>query len=123
MMSPCFLVYIVTQVRLLCIGWLFHSTLSEIFAETKGFGKFLHAWESFLFRTFVGNYGTARVEWAKSWGFDKAGLGWNNDDIKSQLLPSTFGNDNWNRAVEALNGHDPHKVFTNEFLVGLLKTV
>ncbi len=71
-------------------------------------------WESFLFSNFNGQYATARVEWAKTWGFDSENS-WVNSTVYNELLPRTFGSE-WNYAMAKLDEYDPHNIYTNDFL-------
>ncbi|XP_021945500.1 uncharacterized protein LOC110843774 isoform X2 [Folsomia candida] len=84
------------------------------FPGTPNTATFMKAWESFLFTNFNGGYATARVEWAKTWGFDDDNS-WVNSTVFNQILPATYGSE-WNWAMAKLDEYDPHNIYSNEFL-------
>jgi hypothetical protein len=84
------------------------------FPGTPNSGEYMKEWETFLFNTFNGAYGIARVEWAKTWGFDGKEP-WVNGTVYNEILPGTFGSE-WNWAMSTLDHYDPHNIYSNEFL-------
>ncbi|WP_217552010.1 cholesterol oxidase substrate-binding domain-containing protein [Streptomyces sp. GbtcB6] len=76
---------------------------------------FLRELEQFLFETFEGT----RVEWSKGWGYTESGV-WSDEVVLGTRIPGSFGGAVWDAAVEVLDRLDPHRVFSNGFLDGVL---
>ncbi|MGW3131468.1 cholesterol oxidase substrate-binding domain-containing protein [Streptomyces sp. NPDC001076] len=76
---------------------------------------FLRELEEFLFETFEGT----RVEWSKGWGYTESGV-WSDEVVLGTRVPGSFGGAVWDAAVETLDRLDPHRVFSNGFLDGVL---
>lgn len=66
--------------------------------------------------------GTLRVEWSKGWAHTLEGP-WLNGTIARDKLPRSYGAEDWNFGVAALQENDPNNVFSNEYLDELLKPV
>ncbi|WP_089102695.1 cholesterol oxidase substrate-binding domain-containing protein [Streptomyces hyaluromycini] len=76
---------------------------------------FLRELEQFLFERFEGT----RVEWSKGWGYTESGV-WSDEEVLGTRIPGSFGGAVWDAAVEVLDRLDPHRVFSNGFLDGVL---
>ncbi|MFF7475252.1 cholesterol oxidase substrate-binding domain-containing protein [Streptomyces sp. NPDC008092] len=76
---------------------------------------FLRELEEFLFGRFEGT----RVEWSKGWGYTESGV-WSDEAVLGTRVPGSFGSEVWDAAVETLDRLDPHRVFSNGFLDGVL---
>ncbi|MFF4316427.1 cholesterol oxidase substrate-binding domain-containing protein [Streptomyces sp. NPDC001507] len=76
---------------------------------------FLRELEGFLFERFEGT----RVEWSKGWGYTESGV-WSDEEVLGTRIPESFGGAVWDAAVDTLDRLDPHRVFGNGFLDGLL---
>ncbi|MEV6765180.1 cholesterol oxidase substrate-binding domain-containing protein [Streptomyces sp. NPDC051105] len=76
---------------------------------------FLRELEEFLFERYEGT----RVEWSKGWAYTESGV-WSDEEVLGTRIPGSFGGAVWDAAVEALDRLDPHRVFGNGFLDGVL---
>ncbi|SED77912.1 cholesterol oxidase substrate-binding domain-containing protein [Streptomyces sp. Ag109_O5-10] len=76
---------------------------------------FLRELEGFLFERFEGT----RVEWSKGWGYTESGV-WSDEVVLGTRVPESFGGAVWDAAVDTLDRLDPHRVFSNGFLDGVL---
>ncbi|MFE5034649.1 cholesterol oxidase substrate-binding domain-containing protein [Streptomyces sp. NPDC056683] len=76
---------------------------------------FLRELEGFLFERFEGT----RVEWSKGWGYTQSGV-WSDEEVLGTRIPESFGGAVWDAAVDTLDRLDPHRVFGNGFLDGVL---
>jgi FAD/FMN-containing dehydrogenase len=88
------------------------------FRGTPYAGDFFRDVEGFTFANYRAPYAMARVEWSKGWAQTRSGP-WTSQAALASTVPSTFG-DSWGRAKATLNKHDPHRLFTNDFLDRLL---
>ncbi|MFG2911980.1 cholesterol oxidase substrate-binding domain-containing protein [Kitasatospora sp. NPDC048298] len=93
------------------------------FPGTPGLERFARELEQWLLRTFDGTRAGLRVEWSKGWAYtDEAA--WSDPDLLGRVIPDSLragGGPGWDEAVAVLDRHDPHRVFGNPFLDGLLK--
>ncbi|MGW2251577.1 cholesterol oxidase substrate-binding domain-containing protein [Kitasatospora sp. NPDC001660] len=90
---------------------------------TPGLERFARDLEQWLLRTFDGTRAGLRVEWSKGWAYT-ADAAWADPDMLGRAIPASLrdgGGPGWDEAVAVLNKHDPHRVFGNPFLDGLLK--
>ncbi|MEU1168199.1 cholesterol oxidase substrate-binding domain-containing protein, partial [Streptomyces sp. NPDC005921] len=76
---------------------------------------FLRELERFLFERFEGT----RVEWSKGWAYTESGV-WSDEEVLGARIPDSFGGAVWDGAVGVLDRLDPHRVFGNGFLDGVL---
>ncbi|MET9086332.1 cholesterol oxidase substrate-binding domain-containing protein [Streptomyces sp. NPDC004237] len=76
---------------------------------------FLRELERFLFERFEGT----RVEWSKGWAYTESGV-WSDEEVLGVRIPDSFGGAVWDGAVRVLDRLDPHRVFGNGFLDGVL---
>ncbi|MFG3294337.1 cholesterol oxidase substrate-binding domain-containing protein [Streptomyces sp. NPDC048179] len=76
---------------------------------------FLRELERFLFERFEGT----RVEWSKGWAYTESGV-WSDEEVLGVRIPDSFGGAVWDGAVGVLDRLDPHGVFGNGFLDGVL---
>ncbi|MFI6252423.1 cholesterol oxidase substrate-binding domain-containing protein [Streptomyces sp. NPDC051016] len=76
---------------------------------------FLRELETFLFERFEGT----RVEWSKGWAYTESGV-WSDEEVLGVRIPDSFGGAVWDAAVGVLDRLDPHGVFGNGFLDGVL---
>ncbi|MGW4909312.1 cholesterol oxidase substrate-binding domain-containing protein [Streptomyces sp. NPDC004270] len=76
---------------------------------------FLRELEVFLFERFEGT----RVEWSKGWAYTESDV-WSDEEVLGRRIPGSFGGAVWDAAVETLDRLDPHRVFSNGFLDGVL---
>ncbi|MFG2942213.1 cholesterol oxidase substrate-binding domain-containing protein [Streptomyces sp. NPDC048282] len=76
---------------------------------------FLRELERFLFERFEGT----RVEWSKGWAYTESGV-WSDEEVLGVRIPDSFGGAVWDAAVGVLDRLDPHRVFGNGFLDGVL---
>ncbi|MFC7446869.1 cholesterol oxidase substrate-binding domain-containing protein [Rhodococcus daqingensis] len=91
---------------------------------TPGQAAYFREMELFMRENYSGDYATFRPEWAKGWAFtDRAGHS-DGPSIET-VIPGTYrdgvpAGDNWDTARAAYNAHDPHRIFSNDFLDRLL---
>ncbi|MGW6374570.1 cholesterol oxidase substrate-binding domain-containing protein [Rhodococcus sp. NPDC055112] len=91
---------------------------------TPGQAAYFREMELFMRENYSGDYATFRPEWAKGWAFtDRAGHS-DGPSIET-VIPGTYRDgvptgDNWDTARAAYNAHDPHRIFSNDFLDRLL---
>ncbi|MFD7590064.1 cholesterol oxidase substrate-binding domain-containing protein [Kitasatospora sp. NPDC059811] len=93
------------------------------FPGTPGLERFARDLEQWLLRTFDGTRAGLRVEWSKGWAYT-ADAAWSDPDLLGRVIPASLrdgGGPGWDEAVAVLDRHDPHRVFGNPFLDGLLK--
>ncbi|MFD3589916.1 cholesterol oxidase substrate-binding domain-containing protein [Streptomyces sp. NPDC058683] len=76
---------------------------------------FLRELEVFLFERYEGT----RVEWSKGWAYTESDV-WSDEEVLDTRIPGSFGGAVWDAAVETLDRLDPHRVFSNGFLDGVL---
>ncbi|MFG3019591.1 cholesterol oxidase substrate-binding domain-containing protein [Streptomyces sp. NPDC048254] len=76
---------------------------------------FLRELEGFLFERYEGT----RVEWSKGWAYTESDV-WSDEEVLGTTVPASFGSAVWDTAVETLDRLDPHRVFSNGFLDGVL---
>ncbi|WP_330455909.1 FAD-binding protein [Streptomyces sp. NBC_00820] len=81
---------------------------------------FLRELERFLLDTYDGGYALARVEWSKGWAYTEEAA-WADAEVMGTTVPDSFGAGVWQQAVGILDRLDPHRVFGNAFLDGLLR--
>jgi FAD/FMN-containing dehydrogenase len=87
---------------------------------TDGAPEFYRELERFCLRTFDGRYALTRVEWSKGWGYTDAAA-WADQEVVGQVVPASYATGEWAEGVRALDRLDPHHVFGNAFLDGLLR--
>ncbi|MFH8380572.1 cholesterol oxidase substrate-binding domain-containing protein [Kitasatospora sp. NPDC018058] len=90
---------------------------------TPGLERFARDLEQWLLRTFDGTRAGTRVEWSKGWAYTADAV-WADPDLLGRVIPDSLrvgGGPGWDEAVAVLDRHDPHRVFGNPFLDGLLK--
>jgi FAD/FMN-containing dehydrogenase len=102
------------------VVWL----VNTIIPGTPDSEQFYRDIEQFVFSTYNGSYAFARVEWAKGWAFNGT-TAWSDPTVLGTTIPGTFraglpSGSNWDSALVALDGYDPHRVFSNSFLDKLL---
>lgn len=93
------------------------------FPGTPGLERFARDLEQWLLRTFDGTRAGMRVEWSKGWAYT-TGAAWSDQDLIGRAIPDSLragGGPGWDEAVAVLDRYDPHRVFGNPFLDGLLK--
>ncbi len=93
------------------------------FPGTPGLERFARDLEQWLLRTFDGTRAGLRVEWSKGWAYT-ADAAWADPDLLGRAIPESLragGGPGWDEAVAVLDRHDPHRVFGNPFLDGLLR--
>ncbi|NUU22573.1 MAG: FAD-binding protein, partial [Streptomycetaceae bacterium] len=87
--------------------------------------RFYRETEQWVLANFSGAYAQVRAEWSKGWGYSGTSA-WADPVVLGTTVPGSFrsglpvGN-NWDTAVAALRAYDPHGVFSNGFLDGLLR--
>lgn len=89
---------------------------------TPHLAEFYREIEQFMFTNFAG-YGATRVEWSKGWAYT-ATAPWSEQAVIGAQIPASLsagGAPSWADAVSILDRLDPHYVFTNPFLTGLLR--
>ncbi|MGV9409613.1 cholesterol oxidase substrate-binding domain-containing protein [Nocardia sp. NPDC003693] len=80
--------------------------------------------EQWVLANYAGDYAQVRPEWSKGWGYSDTAA-WADPGVLDTIVPTAYrtgletGN-TWDTAVSALDRHDPHRVFANGFLAGLL---
>jgi hypothetical protein len=87
---------------------------------TEGASAFYRELECFCLRTFDGRYALTRVEWSKGWGYTDAAA-WAEKEVIGSVVPASYGAGEWAEGVRVLDRLDPHRVFGNAFLDGLLR--
>jgi hypothetical protein len=93
------------------------------FPTTPGRNRFYRDIEQFLLRTFDGSRASLRVEWSKGWAY-AADAAWSDTELLRHGIPDSLragGGPGWDEAVAVLDRYDPHRVFCNTFLDGLLR--
>ncbi|MFD5461364.1 cholesterol oxidase substrate-binding domain-containing protein [Kitasatospora sp. NPDC127059] len=93
------------------------------FPGTPGLERFARDLEQWLLRTFDGTRAGMRVEWSKGWAYTTEAA-WSDQDLLGRVIPDSLragGGPGWDEAVATLDRYDPHRVFGNPFLDGLLK--
>ncbi|MEV4559311.1 cholesterol oxidase substrate-binding domain-containing protein [Kitasatospora sp. NPDC049285] len=91
---------------------------------TPGLHRFCRDLEQFLLRTFDGTRAGLRVEWSKGWAYTQDAA-WADPDVLGRVIPDSLragGGPGWDEAIAVLDRHDPHRVFGNAFLDGLLRS-
>ncbi|MBW1599298.1 cholesterol oxidase substrate-binding domain-containing protein [Streptomyces sp. JJ38] len=74
--------------------------------------------ERALLGTFDGTRAGLRVEWSKSWAHTEDAA-WADPDVLGRVVPASLPA--WSEAVDALDHHDPHRVFSAPLLDELLR--
>lgn len=97
------------------------------FPGTPGLERFARDLEQWLLRTFDGTRAGLRVEWSKGWAYT-ADAAWSDPDVLGRVIPASLRDGDgsgsgpgWDEAIAVLDRNDPHRVFGNPFLDGLLK--
>ncbi|WP_121178579.1 cholesterol oxidase substrate-binding domain-containing protein [Streptomyces sp. 1114.5] len=93
------------------------------FPGTPGLERFARDLEQWLLRTFDGTRAGLRVEWSKGWAYT-TDAAWADPDLLGRVIPESLragGGPGWDEAVAVLDRYDPHRVFGNPFLDGLLR--
>ncbi|MER6298292.1 cholesterol oxidase substrate-binding domain-containing protein [Kitasatospora sp. NPDC001539] len=93
------------------------------FPGTPSLERFARDLEQWLLRTFDGTRAGLRVEWSKGWAYT-ADAAWSDPDVIGRVIPDSLrsgGGPGWDEAVAVLDRYDPHRVFGNPFLDGLLR--
>ncbi|GAA2800887.1 cholesterol oxidase substrate-binding domain-containing protein [Kitasatospora paracochleata] len=93
------------------------------FPTTPGRERFSRDIEQFLLRVFDGRRAGLRVEWSKGWAYT-ADATWADPELLRRTIPDSLragGGPGWDEAVAVLDRYDPHRVFGNAFLDGLLR--
>jgi FAD/FMN-containing dehydrogenase len=90
---------------------------------TPALHRFYRDIEQFLLTVVDGPRAAVRVEWSKGWAYT-ATAAWADPDMLGTVIPGTQragGGPGWDEAVATLDRLDPHRVFSNPFLDGLLR--
>ncbi|GAA1165140.1 FAD/FMN-containing dehydrogenase [Kitasatospora gansuensis] len=90
---------------------------------TPGLHRFSRDLEQALLHTFDGTRAGLRVEWSKGWAYTDTAA-WADQDVLTRAIPDSLRTANgpgWDEAIAVLDRHDPHRVFGNAFLDGLLR--
>jgi hypothetical protein len=80
--------------------------------------------EQWMADRYSGDYATFRSEWSKGWAFDNEG-GYRDAGFLGGTIPAMYreglsSEEGWDAALAAFDRHDPHRVFSNDFLDRLL---
>ncbi|MFE6857051.1 cholesterol oxidase substrate-binding domain-containing protein [Nocardia sp. NPDC057668] len=91
---------------------------------TPGSIRFYRETERWVLANYSGDYAQVRPEWSKGWGYSDTGA-WADRDVLDTIVPDAYraglpAGNTWDTAVSTLDQHDPHRVFANGFLAGLL---
>ncbi|MFJ8039826.1 cholesterol oxidase substrate-binding domain-containing protein [Kitasatospora sp. NPDC096147] len=86
---------------------------------TPGLHRFCRELEQALLAAFDGTRAALRVEWSKGWAYTDTAA-WSDPGVLATTIPASFPE--WTEAVTTLDRLDPHHVFGNPFLDGLLRT-
>ncbi|WNI16801.1 cholesterol oxidase substrate-binding domain-containing protein [Actinacidiphila sp. ITFR-21] len=89
---------------------------------TPGLHGFYRDIEQFLLTELEGPRAAVRVEWSKGWAYTDTAA-WADPDVLGTVIPAALragGGPGWDEAVATLDRLDPHHVFGNPFLDGLL---
>ncbi|WP_436777475.1 cholesterol oxidase substrate-binding domain-containing protein [Yinghuangia sp. YIM S09857] len=86
--------------------------------------QFYRETEQWVFANYSGTYAQVRPEWSKGWGYSGSAA-WADATMLTTTVPNQYrtgvpAGNNWDSAVSLLNQYDPHKIFSNGFLDGLL---
>jgi FAD/FMN-containing dehydrogenase len=90
---------------------------------TPALHRFYRDIEQFLLTVVDGPRAAVRVEWSKGWAYTETAA-WADPDMLGTVIPGTQragGGPGWDEAVATLDRLDPHRVFSNPFLDGLLR--
>ena len=93
---------------------------------TEHAGEFYSALEDWVVDNYSGSYAAVRVEWSKGWAYSNLGP-WTDTSFIENVVPETLRagrplTGGWDEAVIRLDALDPHRVFSNPFLDGLLQS-
>lgn len=91
---------------------------------TAGLPAFFREMEQWMVNRYSGDYATFRSEWSKGWAFDDQG-GYRDPGFLGETVPAMYreglaSDEGWDAALAAFDRHDPHRVFSNDFLDRLL---
>jgi FAD/FMN-containing dehydrogenase len=80
--------------------------------------------EQWVLSNYSGTYAAVRPEWSKGWGYTNTAA-WTNSSVIGTTIPNAYragqaAGDNWDSALAALDAYDPHHIFTNDWLNGLM---
>jgi FAD/FMN-containing dehydrogenase len=90
---------------------------------TPALHRFYRDIEQFLLTVVDGPRAAVRVEWSKGWAYTETAA-WADPAVLGTVIPGTQragGGPGWDEAVVTLDRLDPHHVFSNPFLDGLLR--
>jgi FAD/FMN-containing dehydrogenase len=79
--------------------------------------------EAFFLNNYSGSYATTRVEWSKGWGYT-TDAAWAAPAVIGTAVPESYRHapdPTWDTAIAALDGYDPHRIFSNGFLDTLMR--
>jgi len=86
--------------------------------------EFYHELEQWMLANYTGSYATVRPEWSKGWAYSGTAA-WSDAHVLGTVIPDAYragqsAGDDWDTALATLLRLDPHRVFDNAFLTGLL---
>jgi hypothetical protein len=84
--------------------------------------EFYRELEEFTFHNYRGSSATVRPEWSKGWAYTIDGA-WADRTLLTETVPNLYRTGpgpTWDWAVGVLDGYDPHRIFSNDFLDLLL---
>ncbi|MBB2911505.1 FAD/FMN-containing dehydrogenase [Streptosporangium becharense] len=86
--------------------------------------RFYRETEQWILGNYTGSYAAVRPEWSKGWAYSGSAA-WADAHIRDTVVPGAYragrpAGDDWDAAVATLDALDPHRVFSNAFLDGLL---
>jgi hypothetical protein len=95
------------------------------FPGTRWANAFYREVEAWILRVFPSRDALVRPEWSKGWAYTELAA-WSDPSMLTRTVPDSYrigypDDDGWDRAVARLDAYDPHRVFTNAFLDGLLR--
>jgi len=101
------------------VVWLEFSS----YKETPRIQEFMRRLQDLYYEEIHEEIGILRVEWSKAWANTDVSP-WTNGTILN-TFPRVFSSsgefNEWNEAVGILDGNDPHRIFSNDFLDDLLR--
>jgi FAD/FMN-containing dehydrogenase len=91
---------------------------------TPGAAAFYRELEQWVLGNYTGSYAAARPEWSKGWAYTDSAA-WADPVVLGSTVPDAYragqpASSNWDAAKAGLTALDPHRVFGNAFLDGLI---
>lgn len=89
---------------------------------TPGMHRFFRSFEQWMLNHYDTPNGQLHPEWSKGWAYSDTAA-WADPEVLKETIPAIYRRDDgpgWDEARETLNRLDPHRLFSNAFLDGLI---